>query len=100
MVIRPNRQRTALNEKGDYNKLIKQSKKLQEKNNVFSHIKYLRYAMTLGIVGFALSKIVTNVIFVKKSDTNEMVEYQQIENSNKLKEYSWMTKLLKFKNEN
>ena len=100
MVIRPNRPRTPLSEKGDYDKLLKKSQKLQQKNDIFSHRKYLRYALIFGILGFGFSKLLTNLIFVKKSNKEEIIEYKVIEDSNKLKEYNWMNKLLKLKNEN
>lgn len=100
MVIRPTRPRSSINEKGEYDKLLKKSQKLKQKNDIFSHRKYLRYAFILGIGGFAFSKILTNTFFVKKSNKDEIIEYRVIEDNNKLKEFSWMNKLLKFKNEN
>ena len=70
----------------------------------------MKFAIVLGGVGFVLSKILfflifwgkslTNTFFVKKSSSEERKEFFDIEDDNKLKEYNWMTKLIKNKPEN
>ncbi len=97
MVIRPNRPRTIINEKNEFDKLYKKSKKIQNNSDIFSNRKYLRFALIFGITGFCFSKIIANNFFVKKSNKHEIKEYQVIEENNQLKEYNWMTKLLKIK---
>jgi len=100
MVIRPTRPRHSLSEKNEYDKLMKKSKNMESRQDLFAHRKYLRYALIFGITGIALSKVLTNTIFVKKSNEEEIIEYREIEDKIKLKEFNWMTKLLRIKNDN
>lgn len=99
MVIRPNRPRTIISEKEEYQKMFNKSKSLQSNSDLFKHRKFLTYSLIFGVFGLMLSKFFTNTIFVKKSNTEEIVQYKSIENSNKIKEYQWMTKLLYYKSD-